>query len=114
MANHSPPLDTAFHALSDATRRAVINRLVTGSAPVKDLAKPFNMGLPAFLKHIRVLEDSGLIATEKTGRVRSCRLQPERLAEAKAWLSDQIGVWQAGADRLASYVETQITGDDDT
>jgi DNA-binding transcriptional ArsR family regulator len=113
MANWDPSLDTAFHALADATRRAVISRLIRGPAPVKDLAEPFDMGLPAFLKHLRVLEQSGLIATRKSGRVRTCWIQPGRLSEAEAWLSEQRALWQAGADRLAAYVETQMTEDDE-
>jgi DNA-binding transcriptional ArsR family regulator len=108
MENSFENLDTAFHALSDPTRRAVISRLMAGPAPVKELARPFDIGLPAFLKHLRVLEDSGLIATEKTGRVRTCRIEAKRLAEAEAWLYEQRALWQAGAERLADYVETQM------
>lgn len=113
MANFDAPLDTAFHALADPTRRAVIHRLVTGPTAVKELAEPFAIGLPAFLKHLRVLEESGLIATEKSGRVRTCRIQPKRLLEAETWLSAQRALWQASADRLAAFVETQMNEDDD-
>ncbi|MBN9006774.1 MAG: winged helix-turn-helix transcriptional regulator, partial [Rhizobiales bacterium] len=81
-------LDQAFHALADPTRRAVIARLVQSPAPVKELAEPFGMGLPAFLKHLRVLEHSGLIATEKAGRTRTCRVNITRLEEAESWLSE--------------------------
>jgi DNA-binding transcriptional ArsR family regulator len=112
MVNSSLSLDTAFHALSDPTRRAVISHLVNGPASVKELAEPFNIGLPAFLKHLRVLEASGLIATEKSGRVRTCRVQTKRLSEAETWLSEQRALWQASADRLASYVENQMKEDD--
>lgn len=109
MANYNPSLDTAFHALSDPTRRAVISCLANdGPASVKELAEPFNIGLPAFLKHLRVLEGSGLIATEKCGRVRTCRVRTKRLSEAETWLSEQRALWQASADRLASYVENQV------
>ncbi len=108
MEHHSPPLDTAFQALSDATRRAVIQRLMESPAPVKALAEPFRMGLPAFLKHLRVLEESGWIATEKAGRVRTCRIRIERLTEVESWLAGQRALWQAGADRLADYVETRM------
>ena len=66
------------------------------------------MGLPGFLKHLRVLEESGLIATEKSGRVRTCRILTKRLSEAETWLSEQRSLWQASADRLAAYVETQM------
>lgn len=112
MENHILSLDTAFHALADPTRRAVVSRLIQGPAPVKQLAEPFDIGLPAFLKHLRVLEDSGLIASEKTGRVRTCRIRPERLSEAEAWLSEQRALWEAGADRLATYVETAMIEDE--
>ncbi|MHB2265474.1 ArsR/SmtB family transcription factor [Aliihoeflea sp. PC F10.4] len=105
----SATLDAAFHALADPTRRAVVNRLMVGPAPVKELAEPFSMGLPAFLKHLKVLEDSGLIASEKSGRTRTCRVKIERLAEAETWLSQQRELWQGRTDRLAHYVETQMS-----
>lgn len=111
MENYNPPLDTAFHALSDPTRRAVISRLTKGSAPVKELAKPYDMGLPAFLKHLHVLEESGLIVTKKSGRVRTCQILTKRLSEVETWLAEQRALWQASADRLAAYVETQMTED---
>src|SRR3546814_13426590 len=78
MANQIQSLDSVFHALADPTRRAVISRLLDGAAPVKRLSEPFQMGLPAFLKHLSVLEASGLIHTEKQGRVRPCRLDADR------------------------------------
>lgn len=107
MENYSASLDSSFHALADPTRRAVLARLVVGSAPVKKLAEPFDMGLPSFLKHLRVLEDSGLIATEKKGRVRTCRLNGDQLAATEAWLSEQRAIWEGRTDRLAEYVEAQ-------
>jgi DNA-binding transcriptional ArsR family regulator len=113
MENHRTSLDAAFHALSDPTRRAVVSRLTKSPAPVKELAEPFDMGLPAFLKHLRVLEESGLIATEKTGRTRTCQVEIGRLAEAESWLSEQRALWQARRDRLADYVETQMSGDNE-
>ena len=108
MENHQSPLDSAFHALADPTRRAVISRLTRGPAPVKELAAPFAMGLPSFLKHLRVLEADGLIRSEKVGRVRTCRIDTGRLAAAEGWLSEQRALWQARTDRLADYVETQM------
>lgn len=113
MENLCSPLDTAFHALADPTRRAVLSRLMSGPTPVKALAEPFAMGLPAFLKHLRVLEDGGLIATKKSGRVRTCRIRPERLLEAETWLREQRALWQAGADRLAAYVENEMAEGDE-
>jgi DNA-binding transcriptional ArsR family regulator len=108
MENHQPPLDAVFHALADPTRRAVVSRLSRGPAPVKELARPFGMGLPSFLKHLRVLEKDGLISSEKVGRVRTCRVNAERLAAARSWLCEQRALWQARTDRLADYVETRM------
>lgn len=109
MENYHSSLDAAFHALADPTRRAVVNRLTRGPAPVKELAEPFDMGLPSFMKHLQVLEKDGLIRSEKVGRVRTCRINTERLAVAEAWLSEQRELWQARTDRLADYVETQMS-----
>jgi DNA-binding transcriptional ArsR family regulator len=103
-------LDAAFHALADPTRRAVLMRLTRGPASVSELAAPFGMGLPSFLKHLRVLEADGLIRSEKLGRVRTCHLNAKRLAEAEAWLARQRQVWEARTDRLAQYVETRMKG----
>lgn len=108
MGNYSSSLDGAFQALSDPTRRAVIHRLVDGPAAVKELAEPFDMGLPSFMKHLRVLEDSGLIRSKKVGRVRTCRIEAENLAEVESWLSTQRELWESRADRLAEYVETEL------
>lgn len=105
MENHHPALDSVFHALADPTRRAVIQRLGRGTAAVSELAKPFDMALPSFMKHIGVLENSGLISSIKVGRVRTCKIETARLAAAEAWLDEQRAVWQGRADRLADYVE---------
>src|SRR5262245_44464473 len=110
MENYQASLDTAFHALADPTRRAVVNRLTRGSAAVTELAAPFDMGLPSFLKHLRVLEKDGLIRSEKVGRVRTCTINIERLTTAERWLAEQRDIWRARTDRLADYVETQMTG----
>jgi DNA-binding transcriptional ArsR family regulator len=110
MENYQSSLDAAFHALADPTRRAVIGRLTKGPAPVKELAEPFAMGLPSFMKHLRVLETDGLIRSEKVGRVRTCWVNTERLQAAESWLAEQRELWQGRADRLADYVETQMTG----
>src|SRR3546814_13275218 len=110
MANQPAPLDVVFHSLADPTRRAVVTRLLQGEAPVKQLAQPFAIGLPAFLKHLAVLEGAGLIRSEKRGRVRTCRIDAERLAAAEDWLAEQRAVWQGRTDRLAAFVESQTTG----
>lgn len=107
MENYTDTLDAAYHALADPTRRAVIARLIDGPVSVKELAEPFDMGLPSFLKHVKVLESSGLIGSEKSGRVRTCRLMPKRLAEAEGWLSEQRAIWEGRTDRLAAFVEQQ-------
>ena len=113
MENYPSPLDAAFHALADPTRRAVVSRLTRGPAPVKQLAEPFAMGLPSFLKHLRVLERDGLISSEKVGRVRTCRVNTEVLAAAESWLCEQRTLWQSRTDRLAEYVESQMSGSND-
>lgn len=90
MENHDPELDGVFHALADPTRRAVVGALATcETATVKELAAPLSMGLPAFLKHLKILEDCGLIATTKLGRVRICSLRSQRFTQAEHWLTDR-------------------------
>lgn len=112
MATFNPALDDLFHALGDPTRRAVLQRLVVGPSPVKELAKPFGMALPSFLKHIAVLEQCGLITSNKVGRVRTCSISPGRLAEAESWLRQQREVWESRTDRLAAFVESTSTQED--
>ncbi|SCW71722.1 DNA-binding transcriptional regulator, ArsR family [Ancylobacter rudongensis] len=104
MPYHSAPLDLAFHALSDPTRRAVISRLAEGEASVSTLAAPFGMALPSFAQHLRVLEESGLIASEKRGRSRWCRLVPARFAEAADWMEAERRRAAERLDRLESYL----------
>jgi DNA-binding transcriptional ArsR family regulator len=113
MKNYSALLDAAFHALSDPTRRAVIQRLSNGPAPVRAIAEPVDIGLPTVLKHLRVLEESGLITTKKSGRTRLCQLEPGRLIEVGSWLSEQNALWQASAERLATYVEAEMAADEE-
>jgi DNA-binding transcriptional ArsR family regulator len=104
MENYSKDLSDVFQALADPTRRAVLGRLGSGPASISDLAAPFDMALPSFMKHIRFLEESGLIRTEKEGRVRTCSLQRSRFSMIEDWLSEQRNVWQARTDRLESLV----------
>jgi DNA-binding transcriptional ArsR family regulator len=113
MQNYQSSLDAAFHALADPTRRAVVGRLMKGPAAVKELAEPFAMGLPSFMKHLRVLEEGGLISSAKIGRVRTCQVNTDRLIAAESWLSEQRAIWQARTDRLADYVETQMSRSSD-
>jgi DNA-binding transcriptional ArsR family regulator len=106
MDNKPPALDSVFHALADPTRRAVIQQLSRGKATVSELARPFDMALPSFLKHLGVLESSGLISSEKIGRVRTCKIKPKEMAVAQSWLDEQRAIWEGRTDRLAQYVET--------
>ena len=102
MANDLDPL---FQALSDPTRRAVVERLVEGPAPVTELAAPHRMALPSFLKHLMVLERGGLVATQKVGRQRIVRLRVEALEPVETWLSRQRRIWEGRLDRLADVAE---------
>ena len=106
MPHHSTPLDLAFHALSDPTRRAVLSRLARGEVPVTALAEPFDMALPSFAQHLKVLEACGLIASEKRGRSRWCRLVQERFDEAADWMEAERRSWAERLDRLELYLDT--------
>ncbi|MGE6918642.1 ArsR/SmtB family transcription factor [Achromobacter kerstersii] len=97
-------LDSIFSALADATRRRVLADLEHGTASVSDLARPHAMSLPAFLKHLRVLEDAGLIARAKDGRVVSCTLSPEPMQAASTWLARYEKFWSGQLDSLARYL----------
>lgn len=107
MPHHSTPLDLAFHALSDPTRRAVVSRLAEGEAPVSVLAEPFDMALPSFVQHLRVLEECGLIASEKRGRSRWCRLVQPRFEEAADWMNAERRSWRKRLERLEAYLDKQ-------
>ncbi|UFU05417.1 ArsR/SmtB family transcription factor [Ruania halotolerans] len=104
MAKYSRALDDVLVALADPTRRQVIHRLGHGSASVGELARPFPITLPSFMKHLRTLESSGLIRTQKTGRVRTCTLNRDRLDLLNGWLADQRQIWEARTDRLEHLV----------
>jgi len=105
MPHHSTPLDLAFHALSDPTRRAVVSRLAEGEAPVTTLASPFDMALPSFAQHLKVLEDCGLITTEKRGRSRWCKLVRPRFEEAADWMEAERRHWAERVERLEAYLD---------
>jgi DNA-binding transcriptional ArsR family regulator len=102
VVNRLADLDQVFHALADPSRRAMVERLVGGPASVSQLAEPFAMSLPAVVQHLGVLEDAGVVTSEKVGRVRTCRLQPQALRLAEAWLGAQRTVWESRLDRLAA------------
>ena len=104
MPNHPAPLDRVFHALADPTRRAVLRRLSGGPAPVSELAQPFDMALPSFTQHLKVLEASGLVRSHKTGRVRTYYLAPQPLKEAEHWMVEQRALWERRLDQLDAFL----------
>ena len=99
-----PDLDLLFQALADPTRRAMLERLSRGPASVSDLARPFDISLPAVVQHLSVLEAAGAVATEKVGRVRTCRLAPEGLSLAEQWIHERRTAWSRRLDRLGDYL----------
>lgn len=103
MAQYSGRLDGVFLALADPTRRAVLARLGSGPATVGELARPFDMALPSFMKHIGLLERSGFIRTRKVGRVRTCTIEESSFAAVDDWLAAQRGVWEGRTDRLERF-----------
>lgn len=105
MPYHSAPLDLAFFALSDPTRRAVVSRLAGGEAPVSALAEPFDMTLPSFAQHLKVLEECGLIVSEKRGRSRWCRLEQAPFTEAANWMETERRRAAERLDRLELYLD---------
>jgi DNA-binding transcriptional ArsR family regulator len=104
MPNLTTSLDSTLQALADPTRRAVIERLGRGSASVSELARPFGMALPSFMQHLRMLEGCGLVISEKSGRVRTCRLQPEALTGLEGWLERQHATWSQRLDQFDAFV----------
>ena len=105
MLNYSAPLDGVFHALSDPARRGMLERLSSGPASVSELAEPLDMTLSAAMQHLQVLEVSKLVISEKVGRVRTCRLEPEALQMAEAWLAGRRASWERRLDKLGAYLE---------
>lgn len=119
MPNQLPSLDQVFHALADPTRRGMVERLVRGPATVSELSRPLTMSLPAVLQHLQVLEASGLVRSEKAGRVRTCRIEPDALRAAEAWVTGQRTAWETRLDRLGDYLaghgaDSQNTGSQNT
>lgn len=96
-----------FYALADPTRRAIVGVLGRGPESVSTLAAPFAMALPSFMKHIGVLERSGVIRSSKLGRVRTCELVPRTLSQAQQWIAEQRAIWEARSDRMATFVENR-------
>jgi len=106
MPNQEIEVEKVFYALGDSTRRAVIERLSTGPAAVKELASPFAMALPSFTQHLGVLEKSGLVRSEKAGRVRTYYLVPKRLKAAESWLETNRKMWKKRLEQLDNYLQT--------
>jgi DNA-binding transcriptional ArsR family regulator len=114
MLNQSTDLDRLFHALADPARRAIVERLSRGPAPVSELARPLPMSLPAAMQHLGVLVAAGLVRSEKVGRVRTCAIEPQALGQAGQWISARRIEWEHRLDRLGEYLQTlENEGPDD-
>jgi len=100
----SPPLDRVFQALADPSRRVMVERLSQGPASVSELAEPLPMSLQAVVQHLQVLEASGLVRTQKLGRVRTCQIEPEVLQSAEQWISQRRTIWERRLDRLGDFL----------
>ncbi|MFF9347726.1 ArsR/SmtB family transcription factor [Streptomyces sp. NPDC014734] len=104
MPNREERLDLVFRALGDPTRRALVERLVRGPASVSELAAPLAMSFPAVVQHVQVLEAAGIVRSEKTGRVRTCRIEPEALRAGEGWLGRQRTTWETRLDHLGDVL----------
>lgn len=104
MLQYSESLDRVFHALSDPARRLMVERLTRGPASVSELAEPLDMSLSAVVQHLQLLEESGLVATEKVGRVRTCRVETKALRTAERWIAERRTLWEQRFDRLEQYL----------
>lgn len=100
-------IDRAFQALADPTRRAIVEQLCLGPASASDLAKPFDISLAAVVQHLQVLERSGLVASEKIGRVRRCRIEPGGLQAAGQWIAERRALWERRLDGLGVFLDAQ-------
>ncbi len=105
MLNQSTALDLTFHALADPARRAMLERLSRSPASVSELARPLAMSLPAVMQHLSILEGSGLVVSQKIGRVRTCRIEPKAISLAEQWINARRGEWERRLDRLGGYLE---------
>jgi len=104
MLYQRPALDLMFHALADPSRRLMLERLTSGPATVSDLARPFSMSLPAIVQHLKVLEASGLVASQKVGRVRTCHVESGALRTVEQWISERRTTWEHRLDRLGEIL----------
>lgn len=104
MAKNKPTVEGVFHALGDPSRRAILERLSEGPISVSHLAEPLDITLAAVVQHLQVLEESGLVKTEKLGRVRTCSIEPSGLSVAARWISDRRSPWERRLDRLGDLL----------
>lgn len=108
MLNQSAALDLMFQALADPSRRVMVERLTRGPASVSELAKPLAMSLPAVVQHLQVLESSGLVRSEKVGRVRTCHIEPKALRTAEQWIAERRTLWERRLDRLGEILAAEV------
>jgi DNA-binding transcriptional ArsR family regulator len=106
----SQVLDRTFGALSDPTRRDILERLAAGPASISDLARPIGISLPGVMKHVRILEEANLVTTEKRGRMRQCRLGPEQMEDVARWIESYRAQWHRRLDRLETIIERRKAG----
>ena len=111
MLNQSPTLDRLFQALADPTRRVMVERLSRGPASVSELAQPLAMSLPAVVQHLQVLEASGLVRSQKVGRVRTCQIEPAALRTLEQWIAERQATWEHRLDRLGEFLAEQTLAD---
>jgi DNA-binding transcriptional ArsR family regulator len=104
MLNQSAQLDLMFQALADPSRRTMVDRLCRGPTSVSELARPLAMSLPAVVQHLKILEASGLVRSEKVGRVRTCRIEPQVMSQAEQWLNERRLGWERRLDRLGDFL----------
>ena len=104
MLNQVADLDRVFHALADPGRRLMLERLSQGPASVSELGRPLAMSLAAVVQHVQVLEASGLVRSQKTGRTRTCTINPAALDSAESWISERRTLWERRLDRLGDYL----------
>jgi DNA-binding transcriptional ArsR family regulator len=107
MLNQFAPVDRLFHALADPSRRRMVERLARGPASVSELAKPLAISLPAVVQHLQILEASGLVRSAKTGRVRTCRIEPAALRTVERWVTERRAMWERPLDKLGEYLAEQ-------
>jgi DNA-binding transcriptional ArsR family regulator len=101
------PVDEVLHALADPSRRQIVERLIRSPATVSELAAPLPMSLPAVHQHLQVLEASGLVVSEKVGRIRTCRVEPAALRPVERWVIAQRSTWERRLDRLGEYLDRE-------